>query len=287
MWILLSILAATFRSLQDVLGKHNLNTVNEYVLAFSVRLFAFLVLLPAVIYEGVIPELNETFWYCLLVSTLFNVATSVLYLKAIKSDDLSLTVPFIGFSPFFLLFTSFIISDERPAVQGVFGVLLMVAGTYFFQFKEKKKNFLAPFAALLKLRGPKMMLLVAFLWSISSNFDKIGIKNSSPVFWALMLNLGISFFVFWIVIFKKISLKAAMDKKVALLGILSGMGLIVEMTAISLYLVTYVIAVKRLSTVQSVIWGHFFFKEQGIKKRLFASSVILAGVLLIAFAPKT
>jgi drug/metabolite transporter (DMT)-like permease len=78
-----------------------------------------------------------------------------------------------------------------------------------------------------------------------------------------------------------------MDKKVALLGILSGMGLIVEMTAISLYLVTYVIAVKRLSTVQSVIWGHFFFKEQGIKERLFASSVILAGVLLIAFAPKT
>jgi uncharacterized membrane protein len=141
------------------------------------------------------------------------VATSVLYLKAIKSDDLSLTVPFIGFSPLFLLFTSFIISDERPAFQGVIGVLLMVAGAYFFQFKEKKKNFLAPFTALLKLRGPKMMLLIAFLWSISSNFDKIGIKNSSPVFLGFDAEFGYFLFCFLDCHFQKNFLKSSHGQK--------------------------------------------------------------------------
>ena len=43
---------------------------------------------------------------------------------------------------------------------------------------------LGPFKALLRKKGPKLMLFVAFLFSITSNIDKIGAQNSSPIFWA-------------------------------------------------------------------------------------------------------
>jgi drug/metabolite transporter (DMT)-like permease len=53
------------------------------------------------------------------------------------------------------------------------------------------------------------------------------------------------------------------------------------MTAISLTLVPHVIAIKRTSTLLSVVWGHFLFRESGFRKRLAGSAVMLAGVLLI------
>ncbi|MCZ0904811.1 EamA family transporter, partial [Microcoleus sp. HI-ES] len=65
--------------------------------------------------------------------------------------------------------------------------MLIVSGSYLLNIKEKSKGYLAPFKALLDEPGPKLMLIVAFLWSITSNFDKIGVKNSYPIFWLFSL----------------------------------------------------------------------------------------------------
>ncbi len=53
------------------------------------------------------------------------------------------------------------------------------------------------------------------------------------------------------------------------------------MSAISIGLVPYVIAIKRTSIVLSVIWGGLFFGERGIRQRLLGAVVMLAGVVCI------
>ena len=56
------------------------------------------------------------------------------------------------------------------------------------------------------------------------------------------------------------------------------------MTAISLTLVTYVIAIKRTSVIMSVLWGAIIFKEKGIKERLVGAVIMVLGVVLIVLS---
>lgn len=53
-----------------------------------------------------------------------------------------------------------------------------------------------------------------------------------------------------------------------LIGIAGGLGSIGQMTAISLTLVPYVIAIKRTSILMSSLWGHLRLSEAGLRQRL-------------------
>ncbi len=123
-------------------------------------------MIPWVIYTG-IPALNTQFAIALLIGGSINAVTTILYIKAIKVSDLSLTVPLVALTPLFMLLTSPLIVGEYPNFFDYIGILLIVTGSYLLNIKEKSQGYLAPFKALLKEPGPKMMLIVAFLWSIA------------------------------------------------------------------------------------------------------------------------
>ena len=56
---------------------------------------------------------------------------------------------------------------------------------------------------------------------------------------------------------------------------------IAQMTALTLTLAAYVIAVKRTSTLFSVVLGHSLFREEGVRDRLLGAAVMLAGFVLV------
>lgn len=56
---------------------------------------------------------------------------------------------------------------------------------------------------------------------------------------------------------------------------------VAQMTALTLTLAAYVIAVKRTSTLFSVLLGHSLFREEGIRDRLLGATVMLAGFVLV------
>lgn len=284
--LFLALLAAFTTSLLDVLSKKTLKTINEYVIAFSLRFYTLFFLLPFFFFLE-IPAINNTFWFALFVSGLLNLATSILYLKALKASDLSLSVPIVTFTPLFLLFTSPFFLGEIPTALGMIGVFCIVIGSYVLNFRQRKAHFFAPFRALLKEKGPRLMLWVAFLWSISSNFDKIGVQNSSPLFWSFTVNLFIVLLLFPYLLFKTRKGFPVFDfewRKLLPFGALNASAVFFQMTAISLTFVTYVISIKRLSVVFSVFLGYFLFKEEGIKERLLGSLLMVTGVILIAFS---
>ena len=129
------------------------------------------------------------------------------------------------------------------------------------------------------------MLAVAFLWSISSNFDKVGVQNSSPFFWAISSTIYISFFLFPLMAFKSQNNLEVLPKKVMSVlpaGFFTAFTIIFQMNAINLALVPYVISIKRTSVVMSVVFGYLFFKEKDLKQRLTGSFLMIIGVLLIS-----
>jgi drug/metabolite transporter (DMT)-like permease len=282
-WLIFGILTAFFEAVKDVFGKQNLKKNDEYVVAWSLAFFSAVFLIPFVLYAG-IPSLNLQFWIALLIGGSLNAVTAVLYIKAIKISDLSLTVPLVALTPLFLLLTSPLIVGEYPNLFDCIGIFLIVTGSYLLNIKEKSQGYLAPFKALLYQPGPKMMLIVAFLWSITSNFDKIGVQNSSPIFWVFALFASMSVLLLPILLHKtpNPSRKIARDlPMLATMGFFNATGVIFQMQALTMTLVVQVIAVKRTSVLMGVLFGHFIFKEKDIQERLLGAAIMIGGVFLI------
>jgi uncharacterized membrane protein len=66
-----------------------------------------------------------------------------------------------------------------------------------------------------------------------------------------------------------------------LIGACQALMAICHFKAISMILVSYMISVKRLSLLLSVLFGGLFFHEEHIKERLSGSLLMLVGVVLI------
>ena len=283
-WLILGIFTAFFEAVKDVFGKQNLKKSDEYVVAWSLAFFSVIFLTPWVIYTG-IPELNTQFWISLLIGGSINAVTTLLYIKAIKVSDLSLTVPLVALTPLFMLLTSPLIVGEYPKFFDYIGILLIVAGSYLLNIKEKSQGYLAPFKALLNEPGPKFMLIVAFLWSITSNFDKIGVKNSSPIFWLFSLFGTMSILLLPILLHKTPNPGTKILKQLPMLatmGFFNAIGVLCQMQALTLTLVVQVIAIKRTSVLMGVLFGHFIFKEKDIQQRLLGAGIMILGVFFIS-----
>lgn len=284
MWIPLAFGVALFDSLKNVLAKHTLKNIDEYVVAWSNSFFSALLLIPILFFE--LPEIKPMFFVGLLVSGTANIAALVFFMKSIKSGDLSNTVPLTTISPLLLLITSPLIVGEFPSFQGILGMISIVVGAYLLNFKKGNKDFFAPFRAIVREKGPRYMLMVVLIWAVTANFDKIGVVNSSPLFYsfAVQLYIGVLMLAFVIPKFKKSPQTFNQNFKALLgVGFLSTLTIICHMLAISMTIVPYVISIKRTNSILSVIFGRIFFKESHLQERLLAAILMFAGVLLITF----
>jgi len=282
-WIFFAFLTAIFRSLTDVAGKFGLKIMNEYVVAWALNFFSLPLLIPILFFIE-IPELNIHFWMSVCVSGTLNIIASILYIKAIKRADLSLVIPLSTFTPLFLLITSPILIGEFPNTFGIIGIILIVFGSYILNIKEKKNGIFAPFKALLKNKGAQMMLLVAFIWSISSNFDKMAINHSTPIFYGIIVSTFISLGITPFMLIKaRKNLKEISKNIISLapVGLFHGFMMIFHMIAISMTLVAYLISIKRTSALISVLFGAIIFKEKGLKERILGAIIMILGVLCI------
>jgi len=282
-WVIYSFLTALFESLKDVVGKKSVQKCSPYIAAWGIRIYALPLILPLLFFFP-LNSLGDRFWWALLMGGSLNLVTAVLYMKALQASDLSVTVPMVTFSPLFLLITSPIIVGEFPSSRGVAGVLLIVTGSYLLQLKEMKNGALAPFKALIKERGPRLMLMVAFIWSITANFDKMGIKNSGIVTWAIAVHLFTIVAMLPLLWFKhkKEMPQIWLHRRVlSLLGTVNAFKYVAQMAAIQIALVAYVVSIKRTSAMMSVLLGVLIFKEKGLKERLLGATIMVLGVLLI------
>lgn len=287
MWFLFSILTAFFESLKDVSSKKALKNIDEYYISWSLRFISSIFLIPILLFFIDIPSLKKPFFLVLLIAGIVDSVTTILYMKAIKHSDLSLSIPLLTFTPLFLLITSPIMLGEFHGLIGILGVTFIVAGSYILNISEKEKGYLIPFQVLFREKGSKLMLIVAFIWGITSNSDKIGIKYSFPLIWTGALNLTITVFLFPIVLFKPKNNMNQLKTNfmvIIFMGLFSALSGIFQMLAIKVSLVPYVISIKRTSVIMAVIFGYLFFKEKRIKERLSGVLIMLTGVFLITMS---
>jgi drug/metabolite transporter (DMT)-like permease len=283
-WLVLAILTAFFESLKDVFSKKSLKFLDEYLVACAGMLVAAISLLPILAVVG-IPKLGPNFGMAIVIGGLLNVVAYTLYVKAIRLADLSLTSPLSTLTPLFLLITSPLIVREVPTLWDGVGVFLIVIGSYVLNLKSSANGFFAPLRSIFRNKGTRMMVVVAFIWSITSTFDKVGVMNSSPIFWAIVLFAFIGLGILPLVLLKSKNPIQGIRTHWKLLlaaGLANGIGVGCQMVAVGMVAVTQVIAVKRLSALISVGFGYFVFGEKGIRERLLGAAIMVSGVVVMA-----
>jgi len=282
-WIILGLLAALSQTGRAIFSKNILKNTNEYVVAYTTRLLNVLITLPILFFID-IPKINMAFWLSLIGAGILLSITSILYMKAIKTTDISLIMPLISFTPLVIVLISPFTIGEIPSLFGLFGIVLIIIGSYILNIKDRSRGYLEPFKKLFAHKGTILMLIVTPAWAFNTIMDKIGITNSSILFWMVSVNIIILIFLTPITLLKLgKKIKQVPKKLIKILPIsLSNIGeLVFYMFAIQITLVSYVISIKRVSILFGVMLGYLIFKEKNIKARLAGAVVMVLGVLFI------
>lgn len=290
MWLLLASLTAFFEACKDATGKQSLKTLDEYSVLFSFMAVGVVLVVPVMLLSEGLPTLGPNFGWAIFIGGGLNILSFTLYVRALKIADLSLTVPLVTLTPLFLLGTSPLIVQEWPTWADGIGVVLLVVGSYVLNLETTAQSgrtaqaLSAPLLAMARNPGSRLMLCVAFLWSITSNFDKIGVVNSSPLFWVVSLFATIAAGMVPFVFRRDRGLKSllAQWKLLGITGAFNAIAVTFQMLALTLAPVAQVIAVKRMSALISVLFGHFFFDEKDVRSRLVGAAIMVGGVAVMS-----
>lgn len=283
LWITLSLLTAFATASQDAWLKRyfsHLSTaeMTAYPFLYSAPLFA--VVLPFV----PVPPLDTVFFWSFFVCIPLHIAPFFLHMKAIRTSPLSLTLPYLAFTPAFLLLVGFVVLQEVPNFWGGAGVLITCAGGYILNLDRGARSLLAPIRAVFREKGSWLMLIVAFLYSVSGAVAKKAILHSSPLFFTVsffcMLGIVLTLVMVAIGGARWRRLRKNPGKGLAA-GALLFAHAVLHGFAVSLANVAYMISVKRLSVLFGLAYGWLVFKEKDIQVRLAGTVLMVSGAALI------
>jgi drug/metabolite transporter (DMT)-like permease len=211
----------------------------------------------------------------------------------------------LSFTPVILIGTSYLLLNEVPSVSGVAGICIIVIGSYVLNISSADEHLLDPVKSMLRNRGSWYMLIVAFLFAVSINFDKIAMLNSDPFFGMALTVLAIGMAFVLLAACYRSSVRTLSSqkppengnqaplsgfpsfpqRKYLALTILIGAFVAIEAASINiaytLQIVPYVIAIKRLSIIFVVLYGTLVFSEQETAKRLMGAALMVAGAIII------
>jgi len=288
LWILFGLLSAFSLATSNALLKKAFVQHNEYLvtwLTYFVVTVLSLSLLPFV----PIPRIEPGFYDAFFVGLPLEIVAIVLYIKALKSSPLSLTLPFLSLTPVFLIGVSYLLVGEKVSAAGALGIVCIAAGGYTLNIREIRKGLFQPFAAIVRERGSVYMILVAFIYSITASLGKKAITHSSPMFFVIVYLTGFFLLLTPVALYMtrkelKLLRRAGVFKVALLPGICEFVADLSYVFGLSLAKVAYLISVRRLAVLVGVLYGFVLFKESGIMERFLGASLMLAGFVVLAFA---
>lgn len=267
----------------DALTKKFFGGFSPYDMAVASSIYSLPFLIICIFFIP-IPQLDSVFWWLASVLIPLDVFAFYLYMKAIKISPLSVSIPFLSFTPVFMILTGFIVLGEVLNIWGIIGIGFVVAGSYLLNVTQVKYGYFAPFKAILREPGSILMLLVAFIYSFLAVLGKKAIQHSSPLFFGFFFLA--TFDVAILILFpflKKIKWRDILKipAKGLAVGLMLFLHVLFHSLSISMVEAVYMIAVKRMSILFSVGYGWVLFKETDMGARMLGALFMFAGVVFI------
>jgi drug/metabolite transporter (DMT)-like permease len=286
----------------DVARKKALETRDLLATSFAIKFFAmlaYMVALGARLLSGAeirIKDSGPVFGFAALdfsppIAFLIYLAIDValvscatlLYYRAVQVSPLSLCMPFIAFTPVFLIPTGYVLLGELPSTVKLVGVALVVVGSLVMHRQLFAIGWTEPIKAILREPGSRYMLCVAFIFSLTNPLDALLVRMSDAFTQAFAYGTSICLLFGVIAWAGKRAPRQAMREVplwIILAGVLEATANILQFSSHNYIAVVITISLKRAGIVLVVLLGWLVFKERDITDKLIAATVMVAGALM-------
>jgi len=291
MWAFYALLSAIFAASIDPVAKIALRKSDEYLVGWFGLLFS-LPFLAVPFFIGRAPVFTPELFRIILIAIPFEVLAIVFYYKAIRSADISASVPFLSITPIFSAILAYFLMGERIGRQGIFGICLITIGVYSMNIKEARHSLMHPIKAIFTNKGSLYMVFVGLLFAFTSAFSKMAMLQMTPekIAFVYVSFIAISFSP--VVFYRSSRGLSRMERggaayaRYILMGALLALANLTYFRSISMANLAYAISIKRLSLLVSIGYGWFLFRERDVQIRFLSTICMCAGVILIILAAK-
>ena len=299
-WFALSLICAFSLASADAATKAWLQGYSTRELALVRFSLTAVLLLPLLTGLPALSTLPAAFWGWMLLLWPLEIVAMLLYMAAIRDHPLSLTLPYLAFTPVFVLGVAHLLLGEQVSMQGALGVLLVVIGAWMLNVQHARRDdwrsWIRPLSAILWEPGSRMMLAVAVIFALTATGGKLVLQYIPPqqfgafYFLALGLLMPLAFALPglrgsapagrgppW----RAIARLFRRPRAVLAVAALNAVMIYTHFMALQQVEVAYMIAVKRTSLLFGILYGALLFHETGLRTRLPAGVLMLIGVATI------
>jgi len=215
--------------------------------------------------------------------------TAFLYIsKAVRHMEVSAASPLLVISPAITATLAFIFLGEALSLQQIFGILGLIVGAYILETKSHT-SLLEPFRVFRTSKYIHYIFFALILYGFSSMLDRFVLTKYAvePIQYLIMVQLfiAIGFFALITVLHGGVADIRKSFKKTGWWIVLVSLFTIgyrwCQLQAVQIAYVGLVIAIKRLSTLITVIVGGELFHEHQLLRKIIASIVMLGCIALI------
>jgi len=224
----------------------------------------------------------------MLVCALFAVSSNVLLVMALGYGDLSLLGPINSYKPIVGMVFGIFLLNEIPSWLGLFGVALILAGSYFIVENNSVSEGRGVVKNFILEKGIQLRIGALVLSGIEAVFLKKALSFSTPLItmsmWCvaglIVSGITLPFFINKEKIFKL----AGVMENIKMYFFLFITTAAMQFTTLLIFeemQVSYALALFQTSALISVFLGYKYFNESNIKKRLIGSFFMIIGSALI------
>lgn len=230
-------------------------------------------------------SVHADYWLPGAIDVAGNVIANLLFIQAVRTGELSTTIPLLSFTPALTLGIAATLLGEVPSTWQLIGIGAVVTGAFALNLPGRF-DLRSWWKRIRDNRGGHLMAIVALIWSATASIDKLALEHAPVPFHALVQSAGIALTLTVYLVLKRrfaelAGIRHHLNRYVwAVLLAALAMGL--QLVAIRLMYVAFMEAMKRaVGMFGAMVNGRVFFGEPITGPKVVAVVVMTAGVLLI------
>lgn len=233
------------------------------------------------------PDPDPRLWLWVAALLPLDIAAMLLYMRAISVAPLHDTLPYLAFTPVLTAATAWLVLGETVTARGLAGVCLVTAGGYLLNVDTaagRRWRPLAPFARMRRAPGPRLMLGVALLYSLTSVLGKGALAYVPAAYFAPLYFTMLGAATIAVAGAARPRALAALWRRPLaqlVVTVFFAAMVVTHFLAIERIEAAYMIAVKRTSLLFGIVYGALLFREPHPLRHLAIGGLMVAGVALI------
>ncbi|MGB9694635.1 MAG: EamA family transporter [Caldisericaceae bacterium] len=281
--ILLVILSGLIHSLWNLLTKRS---KDKLAFLYITKIFELLIFLPFAVYFVMNFEIQPKAFIYILASGIANGIYWYSLSRAYSYGDLSLVYPIARSAPAVIPIIAFIFAGERIPIGGILGIVLVNIGIFMITFESN--NIVTTLFGIVRFKdkGVSFAFITLMMVILYSFIDKQASSIVNPLIYVYLFEF-VAFLLLSPVVAVTEDIKSIREElrlnsfSMALSSIMIVISYSIVVYVMKYSPLSYIVSIREIGIVFGVIEGILILHEPYGRKRILASIIIAAGIIIL------